>query len=117
MLARSNHKSAQEEPAIVEQLLSKDPVHGFTMVIPIGLVPLISKAMVQLVGLQSSGPSTKKATRKIEYRITQDLSYSKMSKDVPLSINSRIDMEQYPKMVHRWALPRIMHFIAALRLA
>ena len=61
---RGNHKSAQEGPVIVEQFLSKDVGHGFSMVIPIGLVPLISKAMVQLVGLQSSGPSTKKATER-----------------------------------------------------
>lgn len=33
-----------------------------------------------------------------------------------MSINSRIDMEQYPEMVYGWALPRIIHFIVALRL-
>ena len=55
--------------------------------------------------------------RKIKYRITQDLSYSEMNKDVSLSINSKIDMDQYPEMVYAWALPRIIHSIVALRLA
>jgi hypothetical protein len=117
MLQRGNHKSAQEEPAIVEQLLSKDVVHGFSMVIPIELVPLIPNAMVQPVGLAKQWTLDEKGNRKIKHRITQDLSYSETSKEEPLSINSCIDMEQYPEMVHGWALPRIMHFIVALRLA
>jgi hypothetical protein len=52
--------------------------------------------------------------------ITQDLSYaetSKSSKDDPISINNRIDMDQNPEIVCGWALPRIIHFIMALRLA
>ena len=40
-LTRGNHESAQEEPKIVEQLLSKDAVHGFAMVVLTELVPLI----------------------------------------------------------------------------
>ena len=51
MLVRGNHKSAKEEPEIVEKLFTKDVVHGFSMVIPIELVPLIPNAMVQPVGL------------------------------------------------------------------
>ena len=114
MLARGNHKSAQAEPEIVGKLLSKDVVHGFSMVIPIELVPLIPNAMVQPVGLAQQWTLDEKGTRVVKYRITQDLSYSE-TKEV--SINSRIDMEQYPEMVYGWALPRIIHFIVALRLA
>ena len=51
MLARGNHKSAQEEPEIAGQLLAKDVAHGFSMVIPRELVPQIPGAMVQPVGL------------------------------------------------------------------
>jgi hypothetical protein len=114
MLARGNHKSAQDEPEIVGKLLSKDVVHGFSMVIPIELVPLIPNAMVQPVGLAKQWTLDEEGNRVVKYRITQDLSYSE-AKDV--SINSRIDMEQYPEMVYGWALPRIIHFIVALRLA
>ena len=117
MLARGNHKSAQEEPDIVEKLLTKDVVHGFSMVIPIELVPLIPNAMVQPVGLAKQWTLDEDGNRMIKYRITQDLSYSETSKESPMSINSRIDMDQYPEMVYGWALPRIIHFIVALRLA
>jgi hypothetical protein len=117
MLVRGNHKSAQDEPAIVEKLLTKDVVHGFSMVIPIELVPLIPNAMVQPVGLAKQWTLDEDGNRIIKYRITQDLSYSETSKDFPMSINSRIDMDQYPEMVYGWALPRIIHFIVALRLA
>ena len=103
----------------MEQLLSKDEVHGFSMVIPIELVPLILNAMmVQPVGLVKQRAPDENGNRKIKYRITQDLSFSETIKDVPLSITSRIDMEQYPEMaVYGRALPRTIHFIVALRLA
>jgi hypothetical protein len=114
MLVRGNHKSAQDEPAIVEKLLTKDVVHGFSMVIPIELVPLIPNAMVQPVGLAKQWTLDEDGNRIIKYRITQDLSYSETSKDFPMSINSRIDMDQYPEMVYGWALPRIIHFIVAI---
>jgi hypothetical protein len=115
MLARGNHKSAQEEPEIVGKLLSKDVVHGFSMILPIGVVPLIPDAMVQPVGLAKQWTLDDQANRIVKYRITQDLSYSETEKE--MSINSRIDMDQYPEMVYGWALPRIIHFIVALRLA
>ena len=116
MLARGNHKSAQEEPEIVEQLLAKDVAHGFSMVTPRELVPQIPGAMVQPVGLAKQWTMGENGDRKIKCRITQDSSYSKTSKEPPMSINSRIDMEQCPEMVHGWALPRIIHFIVAPRL-
>jgi hypothetical protein len=117
LLTRGNHKSAQEEPEIVEQLSSKDVVHGFSMVMPTELVPLIPNAMVQPVGLAKQWTLDEKGNRKVKHRITQDLSYSETSKESPLSINSRIDMDQHPEMVHGWALVQIINFIVALRLA
>ena len=87
------------------------------MVIPIGAVPLIPHAMVQPVGLAKQWTLDEEGNIKIKYRITQDLSYSETNRDVPLSINSRIDTDQYPEMVYGWALTRIIHFIMALRLA
>ena len=46
MLAGGNHKLAQEEPDIVEQLLSKEVALEFSMVIRIVVVPLIQNVMV-----------------------------------------------------------------------
>jgi hypothetical protein len=124
MLDRGNHKSTQDDPEIVEQLLSKDVVHGFSMVTPVELAPLMPHAMVQPVGLAKQWTLNKQGNRKIKHQITQDLSCaetSKSSKDDPISINSRInsriDMDQHPEMVHGWALPCIIHFIMGLQLA
>ena len=76
MLGRGNHKLAQDQPAIVKQLLSKDVVNGFSMVIPIGAVSLIPNAMVQPVGLAKQWTLDEEGDRKVKYRITQDLTYS-----------------------------------------
>ncbi len=86
------------------------------MVITRELVRKIPGAMVQPVGLAKQWTMGENGDRKIKCRITQDSSYSKTSKEPPMSINSRIDMEQCPEMVHGWALPRIIHFIVAPRL-
>ena len=87
---------------------------GFQFVIPIELVPLIPNAMVQPVGLAKQWTLDEEGNRVVKYRITQDLSYLETEE---VSINSRIDMDKYPEMVYGWALPRIIHFIVALRLA
>ena len=34
-----------------------------------------------------------------------------------MSVNKRIDMEQYPEMIYEWCLRRLIHFVVALRLA
>ena len=75
------------------------------MVIPIELVPLIPNAMVQPVGLAKQWALDKNGNRNIKYRITHDFFYSETSKDAPLSINIRVDMEKYPELVYGWALP------------
>jgi hypothetical protein len=117
LIARGNHKSAQSNPEQVGKLLAKDVVHGFSMVVPIGLVPLIPNAMVQPTGLAEQWVLNEKGERTIKYRVTQDLTYAESDKALPLSINSRIDMSAYPEMIYGWCLPRIIHFIVALRLA
>ncbi len=81
MLTRGNHKSAQDEPEIVEQLLSKDAVHGFSMVTPTELVPPIPNAMVQPVGLAKQWTLDEEGNRKVKHRITQDLSCSETSQE------------------------------------
>jgi hypothetical protein len=50
-IERGNHKSAQANPEQVGRLLSKDVAHGFAMVVPTAMVPLIPHAMVQPTGL------------------------------------------------------------------
>ena len=117
LLAQGNHKSAhQDEPKTVKQLLAKHVlVHGFSMVVSTAeLVPLIPDAMVQPFGLTKQWTLDEQGSRKIKHRITQDLSHSETSKELPLSTNSWIDANQHPSMVCDWDLPApIIHFTPA----
>jgi hypothetical protein len=47
--------------------------------------------------------------------MTQDLSFSSSREREPTSINKRIDMTAYTEMIFGWCLPRILHFIVAIR--
>ena len=48
-------------------------------------------------------------------RLTQDMSKGITKENV--SINDRADISQYPAMIYRFCLLRIIHFVVALRLA
>ena len=115
MLARGNHKSAQQEPDRVGTLLSKDVTHGFTIPLPISVVEMIPGAMVQPLGLVSQWTIDHNGERKVKDRLTQDLSFSTDRTLAPTSINARIDMASYVEMVYGWCLPRIIHYIVSLR--
>jgi hypothetical protein len=116
-IKRGNHKLAQANPEQVGMLLAKDVAHGCAMVVPTDLVPLIPGAMVQPTGLAEQWVLDNNGKRKVKHRITQDLTYAETEKEEPNSVNSRIDMKAYPEMICGWCLPRIIHFIVALRLA
>ena len=116
MLARGNHKSAKSEPEQVQRLIAKDVLHGFTIPIPTETVLRIPGAMVQPLGLVKQWTVGPEGERTIKYRLTQDLSYSTDRMKAPTSINSRVDMDSYPEMIYGWCLPRILHYIVALRI-
>jgi hypothetical protein len=52
--------------------------------------------------------------RKAKFRRKQDLSFSTDRKLPPRSVNARVNMSAYVKMVNGWCRPRIIHFIVAL---
>ena len=117
ILARGNHKSATTEAAYVSDLLAKDVIHGFSVPIPLDTIRLINGAAVQPLGIAIQKTLDEWGTPKVKRRLTQDLTFSSQPPPaLPRSINSRIDMTQYPEMVYGWCLPRTLHFIAALRL-
>jgi hypothetical protein len=88
------------------------------MGIPTELVPAMPNAFVQPVGLAKQWILDDQAKRVTKHRITQDLSCLETSKESPLSIKSRIDMDQHhQETVCSWALPRIIHLILASQLA
>jgi hypothetical protein len=116
LLARGNHKSAKDFPKEVGDLLAKDVLHGFTIPLPISAVRQIPNAAVQPLGLVSQWTLDGEGKRVVKRRMTQDLSFSSQKTEVPASINSRINMTAYAEMLYGWCLPRIIHYILALRL-
>ena len=115
LLSRGNHKSAQDFPGKVTDLLTKDVTHGFAIPIPTRTIELIPNAAVQPLGLARQWTTDEKGRRIEKFRMTQDLSFSSSREGPPVSINSRIDMSTYSEMVFGWCLPRILHFVVALR--
>jgi hypothetical protein len=115
MIERGNHKSAEDEPDIVNKLLLKDVTHGFSLPLPPESVAFIQGALVQPLGLAKQWTLNAKGDRIPKYRLTQDLSFS-VSQD-KCSVNDRIDMAQYTEMIYGSCLTRILHYIVALRIA
>jgi hypothetical protein len=114
-LARGNHKSATAEPTITEKEIFKDVRHGFSFPFPVGVVRKLKGALVQPCGLASQFALKADGSRVQKHRLTHDLSYEITGKGI--SVNNRVDMARYPEMIFGWCLPRIIHFVVALRLA
>jgi hypothetical protein len=115
-MERGNHKSATSNPGITKKALETDVRHGFALPLPAATVHKIPGAMVQPCGLASQFSLQADGSRKLKHRLTHDLSYQ-LETQGKVSVNSRVDMQQYPEMIFGWCLPRIVHFIVALRLA
>ena len=112
-LRRGNHNSADDDPEHLQKLLSKDVKHGFTFTLDADKVPNIKGAMVQPCGLADQFGMKSDGTRFRKKRLTHDLSFSITGED--LSVNQRVDMEQYPEMIYGWCFLRVVHFIVNLR--
>jgi hypothetical protein len=115
MMERGNHKKAEEGSEKAPELLAKDVAHGFSIPVSPGVVDKIKGAMVQPLGLATQFGLEEDGSRKVKHRLTQDLSFSLTEPE--MSVNSRIDMDQYPEMFYGWCISRVVHFIVSLRLA
>ena len=78
-------------------------------------VPVWAASLRDILGtmVQACGLVIQHALEGIKYRLTHDLSFSITSEDA--SINSRCDMDVYPKMVYGFCLSCTIHFIVDLR--
>jgi hypothetical protein len=113
-LERGNHKSAQGQEETLSKLLAKDVKHGFAVPLYKGGVQSIPGAMVQPCRITSQFMLEPDGSRAVKKRLTHDMSFG-MTHD-KVSVNERIDMTAYEEMVYGWCLPRLIHFIVALRL-
>jgi hypothetical protein len=114
-LERGNHKSSNLEPDITEKEVFKDVQHGFAFPFPRDIIRKLKGAMVQPCGLASQFALKADGSRVQKHRLTHDLSFEITGKNI--SVNNRVDMSKYPEMIFGWCLPRIIHFIVALRIA
>ncbi len=114
-LERGNHKSATSKPDITEKQLLKDVYHGFSFPFPSGMVRKLKGALVQPCGLATQFALNAGGSREEKHRLTHDLSYEITGEGI--SVNNRVNMSRYPEMIFGWCLPRIIHFVVALRIA
>ncbi len=114
-LVRGNHKSATENEGDVGRLLEGDVRHGFVLPVWEDALLKVKGCMLQPGGMVRQLSLKSDGSRKLKDRFTHDLSYSVTFPDA--SINSRVDMSEYPDMVYGWCLQRILHFLSALRAA
>jgi hypothetical protein len=86
--------------------------HGFSIPVSPKIIEEIKGAMVQPLGLATQHGLTKDGSRKVKHQLTQDLSFSLTEED--MSVNSRIDMEEYSEMLYGWCISQVIHFIVSL---
>jgi hypothetical protein len=110
---RGNHQSALADKEQVSKLLEADVRHGFALPIRAQDAHNLKGIHLQPGGIVSQFSINSDGSRKLKKRFTHDLSFSLTSIDA--SINDRIDMSDYPDMVYGWCMPRVLHFLAALR--
>jgi hypothetical protein len=75
--------------------------------------PSIPGALVQPFGMTVQWTLDDAGDRVPKYRLLQDLSFS-LSKE-NARVNSRVDMDEYNKMIYGWCLSRIIHYVVALQ--
>jgi hypothetical protein len=98
-LERGNHKSAQGQEETLSKLLAKDVKHGFAAPLCRGAVQSIPGAMVQPCGITSQFTLEPDGSRVVKKRLTHDMSFG-MTHNSKISVNDRIDMTAYEKMVY-----------------
>jgi hypothetical protein len=114
-IAWGNHKSALDHEDEVRLLLAKDVKHGFAVPVTLTAVRRMSGTLVQPAGMVEQFTLDENGVGEVKRRLTHDDSFRVT--DESESVNDRLDLDLYPKMVYGWCLPRLLHYIVALRLA
>jgi hypothetical protein len=115
MMERGNHQSVQEDSKAVAELLAMDVRQGFSLPVSPDLIPNLAHVMVQPAGVVKQFSLQEDGSRILKRRLTQDLSFPLTSPNA--SVNRRIDMEAYVKMIYIWCLSCVIHFNVALHIA
>jgi hypothetical protein len=113
--ARGNHSSATSDLKGLNGMTGKDLTKGFSLPLPVAIVPKLKSAAVQPAGKLSQHTLTAKGSRILKDWLTHDLSY--WITRWYASVNSRCDFEKYLPIIYGSCLLRTIHFIVALQIA
>ena len=70
ILERGNHKSAQENSDHVKKLLGTDVLRGFSLPLPVDVIPKLQGAMVQPLGMVTQSTIDEEGKRIPKLRLT-----------------------------------------------
>ena len=108
-----NHKSATNNQALFDTYISKDVKFGFALPIQKDVVVQIPQCLVQPGGLTKQFTLSPDGTQVPQQRLTHDLTFEHIGENI--SVNNRLDLQEYPEMYYGHCLSQVIHFIVALR--
>ena len=111
-LERGNHKSAEERPAILRDLLIEDVVHGFTLPVPASSILSIPGAEVAPMGIAAQSTINEIGEIIDKDRLTHDLSFQIADAG---SVNDRCDMNLHQECLFGHVLRRCIVYIVDVR--
>ncbi|KAL9183869.1 hypothetical protein ACHAXT_004725 [Thalassiosira profunda] len=111
-LAFGNHKGATEQPALLRQLVEKDVVHGYALVLPLSKIKRLPGAIIAPMNIQKQN-SIDECGRIIEKDgLTHDQSFKW---DVGSSVNARTNKDELQPCRYGYCLMRIINRAVQLR--
>jgi hypothetical protein len=107
---RRNHKSAQKNKIILNNLISDDVKKGFTLPIRVDTIRMLPNAALAPLGCTEQTSINKKGEKALKYRMTHDQSFPGPS---GLLVNKRVKTERLPPYMYSFVLSQIIHYIEA----
>jgi hypothetical protein len=111
-LRYGNHKSTQQNPAIVREMLNDEVNRGWQLVLPFDSIEQIPEAIVSPLGLVCQNTINELGETIQKWRITHDQSFKFQS---GTSVNSRVQQEKLTDCMFGSALRRFIHSIIHYR--
>jgi hypothetical protein len=111
-LKYGNHKSTQQNPTIVREMLDDEVRHGWQLVLPAESIPVIPGTIVSPLGLVKQNTINEHGETTTKWRLTHDQSFKFQS---GTSVNSRVRKERLANCMYGSALRRTLHAIVRYR--
>lgn len=112
-LQYGNHKSATNNRRLFEEYIAKDVKFGFALPINKTAITNIPKCLVQPGGLAKQFTLSPDGTCFPQEHLTHDLIFEHTGTNI--SVNNRLNLDEYPEMYYGHCLSQVIHLIVALR--